>query len=274
MMMLTVEYYFTHPQDKLGMYASDPEDNSHEHSHEFAELVIVEEGHGLHVINGRPLYIQQGDVFYVQPGDVHYYDELGTLKLINVLINPLVGFHYLQPLDTLLQTFSAQNASCYGWLAPYTRHICKELVDKIFSAELRQGQNIALREAAFFQLVTTILHAETEAEYSTTKYKLHKLLTWLQEHCFEEHNWQQLAEKFHLTTRTAFRHIKEATGLTPDNYLKRLRLVSARVKLRETDMTITEVAYLCGFANSNHFTTLYKKVFGLTPSEDRRRLQR
>ncbi|MDM6998830.1 helix-turn-helix domain-containing protein, partial [Klebsiella michiganensis] len=179
-----------------------------------------------------------------------------------------------QPLDTLLQTFSARKASCYGWLAPDTRQICKELVDKIFSAELRRGQNIALREAAFFQLVTTILHAETEAEYSTTKYKLHKLLTWLQEHCFEEHNWPQLAEKFHLTTRTAFRHIKEATGLTPDNYLKRLRLVSARVKLRETDMTITEVAYLCGFANSNHFTTLYKKVFGLTPSEDRRRLLR
>ncbi len=119
--------------------------------------------------------------------------------------------------------------------------------------------------------MTTILTTESEAEYSSTRYKLHKLLTWLQEHCFEEHNWQQLAEQFHLTTRTAFRHIKEATGLTPDNYLKRLRLVSARVKLRETEMTITEVAYLCGFANSNHFTTLYKKVFGLTPSADRRR---
>ena len=86
-----------------------------------------------------------------------------------------------------------------------------------------------------------------------------------------ENGGHQLAEQFHLTTRTAFRHIKEATGLTPDNYLKRLRLVSARVKLRETEMTITEVAYLCGFANSNHFTTLYKKVFGLTPSADRRR---
>ena len=33
MMTLTVEYYFTHPQDKLGMYASDPEDNSQEHGH-------------------------------------------------------------------------------------------------------------------------------------------------------------------------------------------------------------------------------------------------
>ncbi len=28
MMTLTVEYYFTHSRDKLGMYASDPEDNS------------------------------------------------------------------------------------------------------------------------------------------------------------------------------------------------------------------------------------------------------
>lgn len=259
MMTLTVEYYFTHPQDKLGMYASDPEDNSQEHGHEFAELVIVEEGHGLHVINGRPLYIQQGDVFYVQPGDVHYYDELGTLKLINVLINPAVAFGYLQQMEGLLQQLSAQRAACYGWLAPETRSYCRELVEKIFSPALRAADNTPLRESLFFQLVTTILTAESEAEYSSTRYKLHKLLTWLQEHCFEEHNWQQLAEQFHLTTRTAFRHIKEATGLTPDNYLKRLRLVSARVKLRETEMTITEVAYLCGFANSNHFTTLYKK---------------
>lgn len=271
MSTLTVDYYFAHPQDKLGMYASDPEDNSHEHGHEFAELVIVEEGHGLHVINGRPLYIQQGDVFYVQPGDFHYYDELGTLKLINVLINPLIEFNYLRQMDAVLQKFSARQASCYGWLAPETRNICKELVGKIFSTEFQLAENSALRESTFFLLLTTILHAESEAEYSNTKYKLHRLLTWLQEHCFEDHNWQQLAEKFHLTSRTAFRHIKEATGLTPDNYIKRLRLVSARVKLRETDMTITEVAYLCGFANSNHFTTLYKKVFGLTPSEERRR---
>ena len=40
MMTLTVEYYFTHPQDKLGMYASDPEDNSQEHGHEFTELIL------------------------------------------------------------------------------------------------------------------------------------------------------------------------------------------------------------------------------------------
>lgn len=271
MKTLTTEYYFPSINDKLAMYASDPEDNNCEHSHEFDELVIVEQGHGLHVINGRPLYIQQGDVFYVKSGDFHFYDELGTLKLINILINPAVGFHYLQQIETLLGQFSAQQATCYGWLSPETRTACKALIDKIFAPGMRLAENSALREAHFFQLITTLQYAQTQAEYSSTKYKLHRLLTWLQEHCFEEHNWQQLAETFHLTTRTAFRHIKEATGLTPDSYLKRLRLVSARVKLRETEMSVTEIAYLCGFANSNHFTTLYKKVYGLTPSEERRR---
>ncbi|HDS7135444.1 helix-turn-helix domain-containing protein [Klebsiella sp. CN_Kp104] len=271
MMTLTVDSYFSNPLAKLAIYASDPEDNNREHDHEFAELVIVEQGHGLHVINGRPLYIQQGDVFYVSPGDTHYYDELGTLKLINLLINPQVDFVYLRELSPLLQIFAATDASCYGWLSPEIRQQCKLLIEKICSDDFQESKNNAFREADFFQLIMLIQRAESEAEYSTTKYKLHKLLTWLQEHCFEEHNWPQLAEQFHLTARTAFRHIKEATGLTPDNYVKRLRLVSARVKLRETEMTITEIAFLCGFANSNHFTTLYKRVFGMTPSDDRRR---
>ncbi len=46
------------------MYASDPEDNSQEHGHEFAELVIVEEGHGLHVINGRPRCISNREAYF------------------------------------------------------------------------------------------------------------------------------------------------------------------------------------------------------------------
>jgi len=35
-------------------------------------------------------------------------------------------------------------------------------------------------------------------------------------------------------------------------------------------MTVTEIAFMCGFTNSNYFTTLYKKTFGVTPSDDRR----
>lgn len=268
---LEVSKYFPNEQTKLSLYRSDPEDNNCEHSHSFQELVIVEEGHGLHVINGKPIFIQQGDVFFISVNDVHFYDELGTLKLINILINPQVQFVYLTQIEGLLNCIAGSCAANYGWLTPETKMLCKRLIADIFRDEMSTTGNQALKESLFFNLVTTILYAQSQAEYSNTRYKLHKLLSHLQENCFNEIDWQQLANQFHLTQRTASRHIKEVTGLTPENYLKRLRLVSARVKLKETDMTITEVAFLCGFANSNHFTTSYKKVFGVTPSAERKR---
>lgn len=87
-MRLETNEYFSSPSDKLAIYTSDPEDNNKEHCHEFDELVIVKSGHGLHVINSQPLFIKTGDVFYVKKDEYHFYDELGTLKLINILINP------------------------------------------------------------------------------------------------------------------------------------------------------------------------------------------
>ena len=267
---LEVSHYFPNEQTKLSLYSSDPEDNNCVHSHSFQELVIVEEGHGLHVINGKPIFIQQGDVFFICENDVHFYDELGTLKLINILINPKAEFVYLTKIEDLLTTIAGNNAANYGWLTPETKAHCKRLIGEIFLEEMYLPANQALKESLFFNLVTSILYAQSQAEYSNTRYKLHKLLSHLQENCFSEIDWQQLANQFHLTQRTTFRHIKEVTGLTPENYLRRLRLVSARVKLRETDMTVTEVAFLCGFTNSNHFTTSYKKVFGVTPSAERK----
>ena len=163
---LSIEYYFPSAFSKLALYSSDPEDNGCEHCHEFDELVIVEEGHGLHVINGKPMYIQQGDVFFVSGADYHFYDELGTLKLINILINPKVNFDYLTGIEPLLHSFAGQDASRYGWLAPETRAQCKVLIDKIFSPALLTDDKRALRESCFFRLLTTLLHAQSEAEYS------------------------------------------------------------------------------------------------------------
>lgn len=95
-MRLETQTYFHAITDKLAIYSSDPEDNNKEHCHEFDELVIVKSGHGLHVINGQPLFIKTGDVFYVKNNEYHFYDELGTLKLINILINPDADFFFIK----------------------------------------------------------------------------------------------------------------------------------------------------------------------------------
>ncbi|MDW8847266.1 helix-turn-helix domain-containing protein [Erwinia sp. MMLR14_017] len=269
---LRVEAYFPSVDEKLSVYSSDPEDNNSEHCHDFNELVIVDSGHGLHVINGKPIFIQEGDVFLVSDNDYHFYDELGTLKLINVLINPQTKFNYLTNTEGLLSRFSASEGGHYGWLLPEVKNHCRNLVGQMFASTPGRDQGICAlkQEGLFFQLIMNLVNQQETAHRNHTQYKLHRLLRYLQEHCFTEISWTYVADEFLLTQRTLFRRIKETTGMTPENYLKRLRLVSARVRIKNTETSITDISYMCGFSNSNHFTTSYKKVFGLTPSEERK----
>lgn len=268
---LSVDAYFPSAHDKLSVYSSDPEDNNSEHCHDFNELVIVDSGHGLHVINGKPVFIQEGDVFFVRDNDYHFYDELGTLKLINVLINPQAQFNYLTNTEGLLSRFSASEDSHYGWLLPEVKNHCRSLVGQMFIDDNAQSSQSLKQEGLFFQLIMNLVNQQETGDRNHTQYKLHRMLSYLQEHCFTEISWTEVAETFLLTQRTLFRRIKETTGMTPENYLKRLRLVSARVKIKNTETSITDIAFMCGFSNSNHFTTSYKHVFGVTPSQERKR---
>jgi AraC family L-rhamnose operon regulatory protein RhaS len=91
------------------------------------------------------------------------------------------------------------------------------------------------------------------------------LLNWLAEHFSEEIDWEALATRFSLSLRTLHRQLKQQTGSTPQRYLNQLRLLQARHLLRHSEMRITDIAYQCGFGDSNHFSTLFKREFGTSP---------
>jgi AraC family L-rhamnose operon regulatory protein RhaS len=59
------------------------------------------------------------------------------------------------------------------------------------------------------------------------------------------------------------------TGSTPQRYLNRLRLIKARHLLRHTDDSVTDIAYRCGFGDSNHFSTLFRREFDWSPRDIR-----
>lgn len=57
-------------------------------------------------------------------------------------------------------------------------------------------------------------------------------------------------------------------GETPIDYIQRIRIEKAAWKLREENpMTITEIAYNCGFGSISLFSRTFKKYFGITPSQ-------
>lgn len=65
-------------------------------------------------------------------------------------------------------------------------------------------------------------------------------------------------------------HFKTATGLTPLQYQKDLRLIEARSQLRSSDAAISTVAFEVGYESATQFTREYSRKFHASPSVDRR----
>jgi AraC-like DNA-binding protein len=63
------------------------------------------------------------------------------------------------------------------------------------------------------------------------------------------------------------RKLKKAMGITPQDLLREARIKHACRLLRETDKTVAEVSYACGFTDPKYFSRCFKQSTGMSPSD-------
>lgn len=93
---------------------------------------------------------------------------------------------------------------------------------------------------------------------------------YLEEHYTEEANLEKIAEKIELTSAYISTIFKKETGMTITNYLIKIRLEKAKQMIRDTNMTITEIAYAVGYVDTRYFSKLFIKNVGIKPVEYRK----
>jgi transcriptional regulator GlxA family with amidase domain len=79
-----------------------------------------------------------------------------------------------------------------------------------------------------------------------------------------------LTRRTGVSQRQLERLCRRYLGATPAQYYVQLRLERARRMLRQTDMSVAEVAIACGFVSLSHFAKVYRRHYGLSPREDRK----
>lgn len=80
-------------------------------------------------------------------------------------------------------------------------------------------------------------------------------------------NVQLLADEVGLSRVQLYRKVKALTGISTSEFIRNIRLKQAEKLLLDKKMDISQVAYALGFTNQTHFSTLFKKTYGLSPSE-------
>ncbi len=79
-----------------------------------------------------------------------------------------------------------------------------------------------------------------------------------------------IAEACHCSTSTVSHVFKKNSGTTISRYLNDLRFHSAKHLITSTDMSITEIAYTCGFSDANYFISFFSKEMGMPPLKYRK----
>ena len=80
-------------------------------------------------------------------------------------------------------------------------------------------------------------------------------------------NVERLTQEVGISRVQLHRKMKEMTGISTSEFIRNIRLEQAARLLKEQKINVTQVAYTVGFSNLAHFSTIFRKHFGVAPSE-------
>jgi AraC-like DNA-binding protein len=84
------------------------------------------------------------------------------------------------------------------------------------------------------------------------------------------HSLTDLARSAHCSISKLVRIFRAETGLSLHAYQQHVRIRASLQLLKETSCDLSDTAVQLGFANHSHFTTVFRRHFGITPSEYKR----
>jgi AraC family transcriptional regulator len=102
------------------------------------------------------------------------------------------------------------------------------------------------------------------------RYKLARATEFIDDHLRENLTLEEISQSLSMSP-FHFAHVfKQTAGLTPHQYVTQRRIELAKSLLRETELSITQIAHQIGYSNQSHFSVVFHQSTGQTPREYRR----
>lgn len=114
------------------------------------------------------------------------------------------------------------------------------------------------------------MKAENYKAYSERILLLNEVVKFIHENYCDDLQLCGITERFNVNMYHFCHIFKDFTGKTFKEYLNKVRIDKAEEFLMNTDVPISEIAFLCGFNDSNYFSRKFRQIKGKTPRELRK----
>jgi len=253
------------------------------HAHEFAEIVIITAGRGVHVTGKETYPLNSGDAFVIGGSRQHDYHSMERLCLVNILFQPdalnlgtfdlltLPGYHALFTLEPAWRRRHQFNSRLR--LSPRELSLVMTFVDKLEEElKLRANGFKFMAMASFMQIIGYLARCYARATNSDSRalLRIGAAISHLEANYQAPIDVEHLARIAHMSPRNFTRSFQAAMGNSPIAYVLQLRINRAAALLRRTELNVTEIAFQAGFSDSNYFARQFRKLLNATPSDYRR----
>ncbi len=99
--------------------------------------------------------------------------------------------------------------------------------------------------------------------------RIKKMMLYIRDHYSEKISLEQIAAAANISERECLRCFHDMLNTSPFSYLMDYRVRRAAGLLRETDRTVTDIAFACGFFGTSYFGKVFKKSMECTPKQYR-----
>ena len=255
------------------------------HRHEEIEVLYLASGSLELCLLGRTNHLRTGDGAFINTNVLHMACSVDRCDLCSIVFRPsliagaaesIFEKKYVRPLmesptarGLLLRRDCQQDAKALAQLEAAFRAIS--------SGE--GGYEFAVR--GHLSHLWYLLYTQREADLAenpvhvspTDAVRLKAMLDFIHVHYAQTLTLSEIAQAANIGERECLRCFRRTIDLSPKQYLQQYRIAEASVYLRESELTIAEVAVRCGFDSPSNFAQTFRKYYHCSPRDYRRDYQ-
>ena len=247
------------------------------------EMVYMKKGFAVFEIAGKPVTLGPNDIVIIKPLQYHKFivkSESGCeFIVLNFTFEDRINGEYSQiPLEDFLNFVSNEETGPYIKMKVSQKNEIVVLMNRIIkereSSEPGSEFLNYLLILELFVLLSRALKMEWENSIKSKSPKLKELIeisvNYIHTNFERNISLGDIAKYVFLSPSYFTRAFKEETGMSPINYLIKVRISRARELLEDTGLKISDIALSVGFSNQQRFNEMFKKYTQYTPLQYRK----
>ncbi len=241
------------------------------HMHEDrVEILFIRHGRGIHTIGGKQYHTKKGDILIYNSGVLH--DERTNPNFEMSVYSCAVSNLKIDGLrENCLLSDGANPVLCSGTHREDVESIFRMMYSQIYYQNTGAEEIGNYLAQSLISMILNQLDIPEEKEETTEHFIGERIKKFIDDYYSEELTLEVIGNKLHISPSYMSSVFKKTTGYSPIQYIMNRRIGKAQSLLIGTDYSITDIAFMVGYSDSNYFSTIFTKTVGMPPLKYRKR---